>query len=156
MSREADKRLEGNVQEVVEPTPPPGYVETPIVDPSKPSSTRRARIAIAKLDRYREKGPFFKYYEALYPVRDTLADPEYILAYKEDDWDGYCYARRVTSGRNNDGTERAYEEGFTFVVFVTKTLKVIEWGFEPCDRWDRPGMPADLRDGHMGEVLWPR
>lgn len=132
-----------------------GYVETPTLNPHTGAPVN-ARIAQDKLLGFAYRGPSYKFHQGLQSVRAVLADPEFVLEYKEEDWTGYCYARRLAEVPDRNGRNQPCEEGFTFLVFVTKDFKVIEWGLEPCDRWQRPGMPANVRNGEMGVVLWPK
>lgn len=129
-----------------------GSLETPIINP-RTNTRDTARIAREKVERFLKYGPAHKFYEAMYSVREALSDPDAIIAYNEDEWRGFCYARRTLHRFTNRGDRLTIEEGMVYVVFVTDTMKVVEWGLEFADR-DDPRLPLDRRAGALGEVLW--
>jgi len=133
-----------------------GYYETPTVDP-RTGHAATAYISGSKVQGLLKYGPADKFHQVLTSVRETLVDPDIILAYNEDEWSGYCYCKLVKTVPTKQGTKVPRPDRFTFAVFVTDTFKVIEWGLEPCDPWgEYPAVPKNQRGGNMGEILWPK
>lgn len=137
----------------IDTSPAAGYLETPARAPTAEGGKVVAYISESKAKFYLVNGPAHKFHEVLHCVRAVLSDPDAILAYNSGDWTGYCYARQVDNRYNNRGDQLVAFPDQTFLVFMSATNRVIEWGFEPCDPED-PDLPANKRDGERGVVIW--
>jgi hypothetical protein len=131
----------------------PGFLETPAVCP-RTKGTVVALISYKKATDLQKYGPAYKYNEMLSLVRETLVDPHAIWAYNQDEFGGYCYTRPANYACTNRGTKAKRPEGMIFAVFVTDSMKVIEWGWEPHDRddTDRPM----IWEGRLEAKLWSK
>jgi hypothetical protein len=136
-------------------SPKAGYFGTPAKDPKSPTGNVTALVSREKVERLLKYGPAHKFYESFYCVRETLSDPHAIFPYNEDEWTGYCYTRKVENRYTNAGSQVPVEDGFTFAVFVTDTMKVIEWGFEPAKR-DHEDTLMNDRQGRLRDAIWRR
>lgn len=136
-------------------TPKAGYLECSARAPTVDGGNTKAYLSQDKIQRFMKYGPQYKAYEAAYCVRSALADPHAILRYTEDEWSGYCYARRSAVRYLNSGSEVPNRPDFVFVVFVTESMKIVEWGFEKADP-DDPDLPLNDRGGAMREIVWSR
>lgn len=133
------------------PRPPSGFLSTSAIDP-RSGAVSAAYVPVRRATFLANFGPMHKFHELLTLVRDTLRTPDCCFPYLADELRGYGFTLRARYSVRNDGRRVRPPVGCVFVVFLTESMKVTDWGWEQEDG-SRPGW-ARLREGRLGDPLW--
>lgn len=115
---------------------------------------RAAKIGRKRALQVAEDGPPYRAYELQYLVPDALERPDRIHRYVADGWEGWCFTLAAGYRLRNDGRRAASAPGEVFLVFLTASLLITDWGWEEADP-DDPSRPV-LHDGRLGAAVYVR